>query len=135
MARERITAVLEARDNATPKFTRLTKAVTALGAAAVFVGAVQIGRVLVRGISKAVEASAKQEAAEVKLAQALRLTGQSVSETLPSAASTTVSKISVPNTAPFQQITGFEDINSWQWFLRLQRFVTMPGGWEGWIKS
>lgn len=84
MARSsKIKAILEAQDRASPVFKRVSGTVKALGAVAAAVGAVAIGRQLVGGIQKAVAAAGVQEKSEVKLAQALRLTGKSVAETLP----------------------------------------------------
>lgn len=79
MARTRqATIVLSARDQASPKIRGLGVSLKQVGAIAAAVGAAQLGRQLVRGLSAAVEASAESEAAQVKLATALRNTGQAV---------------------------------------------------------
>lgn len=80
---QRIRAILEARDRASPTFNKVAGALTALGAVAVAVGVTQLGRKLVQGVQAAVAAASEQEAAEVRLAQALRLTGRAAAEVLP----------------------------------------------------
>ena len=79
----RLIAILEAQDRATPVIRGLKGALGALGAVAAVVGVQQIGRALVQGLGKAIEEAAKAEAVDVRLAQAIRNSGQSVDEVLP----------------------------------------------------
>lgn len=72
----RIRAILEATDLASPTFLRAGNALRALGGIAAAVGAVQLGRVLVKGLADAVRASAEAETQESELAAALVRTGQ-----------------------------------------------------------
>ncbi len=81
--REKIEATLTARDKASPAFGKLSGAIAALGAAAIAAGGIALGKKLVDGILSAAAASGIQETAEVKLAQSIRLAGQSVDEVLP----------------------------------------------------
>ena len=81
MARK-IKAILEAEDRSSPTFNRVAGAVAALGAAAVAVGVVALGRKLVSGIQAATKAASIQEDAEIKVAQALRLVGETSGEAL-----------------------------------------------------
>lgn len=83
MATRKLKAVLTAEDRASGTLKRFGGVLTGLGAVAATVGVVQLGRKLVGGIKAAVEASAVQEKAEATLAQAIRNTGQSVSDVLP----------------------------------------------------
>lgn len=83
MATRRIDAIISARDNATPVLAKVQGALGTLGSVAAAVGAVAIGRKLVQGFAFASDAAAKQEKAEVAVANSLRLVGESVTETLP----------------------------------------------------
>ena len=84
MARtRRLKAILQAEDRASATFSRVTKTLGVLGATAVAVGTVQLGRKLVQGMKAAVAAAAVQEKAEVSLAAAIRTTGESAAEALP----------------------------------------------------
>jgi len=76
-------AVLEAEDRASPKISKLGNALKLLGGVAAAVGAYQLGKKLAGGMMHAAELAGIQEAAEVKLAQAIKNTGGSVSELLP----------------------------------------------------
>jgi len=76
-------AVLDAEDRASPKIAKLGNALKLLGGVAAAVGAYQLGKKLAGGMMHAAELAGIQEAAEVKLAQAIRNTGGSVDELLP----------------------------------------------------
>ena len=71
MPRRTIKATLRAEDRASPTFNKVAGAVKALGIISAAVGAIQIGRLLVRGLNDAVQASAKYESAAIRLAVAL----------------------------------------------------------------
>lgn len=97
---KRLLAILEAQDRASPVFARATRGLQILGAAAAAVGAGALGRQLVRGIVDAARAAGEQELAEIKLAQAIRLRGQSVERYLP---------LLQQQASAFQDLTGFSD--------------------------
>ena len=76
----RVTAVISAVDKASPALGRISKAMGVLGAAAVAVGAIQLGRSFVRGMAAAAAESSKYESAAVRLAVALRNQGENTEE-------------------------------------------------------
>ncbi len=81
---EHVKAVFTAKDRGASRVTsKLTKTIVTLGAAAVTVGLVALGRKYVQGIMKAVKAAGIQEEAEAGLANAIELTGGSVDDILP----------------------------------------------------
>lgn len=84
MARKRkATVVINAIDKASPKFKKVSGALRILGGVAAGIGAYQLGRVMVSGLRKGTAAAAEQERINAKLAQSIRLAGQSVKKQLP----------------------------------------------------
>ncbi len=79
----RASIIIDAVDKASPTFRRLHGTMGALGVAAAALGVVAFGRKLVRGMAAATEAAGVQQAAEVKLEQALVNAGQAVDTVLP----------------------------------------------------
>lgn len=76
MAKRYLSTTLTAKDLASPVFKKTSKAIAGLGSIAAAVGAVQLGRQLVRGLEQAVQASARYESASVRLAVALANQGE-----------------------------------------------------------
>lgn len=74
--RRNIRARVSVEDRASKTFKTISTGIHALGAAAVAVGAFQIGRKLVGGLQSAVAASLQYESAAVRLAVALRNQGE-----------------------------------------------------------
>jgi hypothetical protein len=82
MAR-RAAIIIEAVDRATPTFGKIRAGLTGLGAVAGAVGAVQIGQMLVRGLTASVHAAAEAQTATLALAHSIARSGQSVRAVLP----------------------------------------------------
>ena len=80
----RLRAVLEGQDRgATALLTKAKGAIGALGAVAATVGGTILAKKLVSGIVEATKAAGVQEAAELKLAKAIQITGESAVQSLP----------------------------------------------------
>ena len=80
MATRTIKAVLTAVDRASPVFGKVAGAMGALGAAAVAIGGTKIGRIMVEGISKAVDSSRSFEKSMSRVAGLSGTTGRALDE-------------------------------------------------------
>ena len=80
MATSRLLALVIAKDKASPTFLKVATAVKALGVAVAAVGAVQLGRVLVRGLGDAVNASKTFEQSMSRVSGLAGVTGVSLTK-------------------------------------------------------
>lgn len=100
MATRRIKAIIEADNRTGPAFKAVAAGIGAIGAIGAAVGIAQLGRLFVGGLVAATKAAGVSEAANVKLARALTLSGQSAKDTLPGLRA---------HAAALQDLTGADD--------------------------